>query len=47
MNQGGLYERAGNSFYITQLQGTTFHLVPNEDPRCGQTIAAEPVSRVP
>ncbi|HUJ64613.1 MAG TPA: ABC transporter substrate-binding protein, partial [Acidimicrobiales bacterium] len=32
MDQRGLYEGAGNCFYITQFQGTTFHLVPNEDP---------------
>jgi branched-chain amino acid transport system substrate-binding protein len=47
MDQRGLYEGAGNCFYITQFQGTTFHLVPNEDPLCGQTIPGLNVSAAP
>ncbi len=47
MDQRGLYEGAGNCFYITQFEGTTFHLVPNEDPLCGQTIPGLTVSATP
>jgi branched-chain amino acid transport system substrate-binding protein len=47
MDQRGLYEGAGNCLYITQFQGTTFHLVPSEDPLCGQTIPGVTVSAGP
>ncbi len=47
MQDRGKVASADNCLWFTQYQGTTFHLVPGEDPLCGQNLPGETVSQAP
>lgn len=46
-NQRGVYSGAQDCQWITQFKGTTFHLVPGEDPLCGTNLPGETVKDAP
>ena len=47
MDQRGQAMNADNCLFFTQYSGTTFHLVPGEDPLCGSNIPGETISSAP
>jgi len=47
MDQRGKYSGADNCEYFTQFRGTTFHLLPGEDPLCGKTILGKTIADAP
>jgi branched-chain amino acid transport system substrate-binding protein len=47
MDQRGKVVNADNCLFFTQYSGTSFHLVPGEDPLCGSNIPGETIASAP